>query len=536
MRFVVLAFVLGWIATGIVAFIVVRMMRGVIDRFSKDAGKQIGRAVGGPLQLALLCLVTRFSAQILAQAPTETSPHAHWPYLIIDGLFTFVMVLSFFWIGSRLLRLVWKALMSTSTLLEDKKPAPYLPVIYRLLNTGLWIGALLTGIATLGEGAQQFLVNLLGYQAAENSIGSYLAFLGGLMMVMLLARVLFGTLLFSVTRIAARFGAEEVNLRKTWISGLERPFLYLITLIGFRIACELLNPNAANFPNVHDLLASVVEVLLTLNMVWISFIVVDKVFAYILIPLALATKAMERELLLLARKTVKAGLSVVGFIFMLQAVGQSPATVLAGLGLGGLAISFAAKDTLSPLISGLCIYITKPFRIGDFISLSDDTEGTVEDLGLRATTIRTRLGTTLIVPNDKLTTASVQNLSVNGRTRDAVRIALDIATPPEQRNQAMAFLTSAVTSAEGAEEPTISLLTFGGTSLNFDLTYWVQDPSVLDSVRTQILLTIDEGLRGIGIVGGTLVSKETLRDSLREALEEFEKNGRNPGQQNPVLS
>lgn len=502
----------AWFMAGLVSYLVGRfLLRGIVGKFLPRFGIGMDRAVSGPLQLTVLCWLASIGSVVLVEnsralrpAPeVETGssslmmtifhmiPRENFVYHVVHGLFSFGFVLSLFWIASRLLRLVWRDYMEPSVRGPERG---YFPIVYRVLNLTLWIFAVTTSFSALGLGTREHLDQILSYAAGNNTVGQYLSFLGLLVLTILLARTLFTLLIHVIRQLAKRYGESEEKLERTWFTGLEQPLIYLITLIGARMACQLLNPDL-----FRTIAVSAIEICLTANVAWIVFILLDKIYENFLLPLSKASKIVEKELMVLARKTAKVGVALIAFVFMIKAIGQDPGAVLAGLGIGGLAVSFAAKDTISPMISGISIYLTKPFKIGDFVYLDDITEGIVEDIGLRATKLRSRTGTFLIVPNDKLTASVVQNRSMAGRTKDVVHVGLDISTPPQKRNQAIALFMRAVEAIDGAEDPMVAFLKFGDDSMEFDINYWVTQPHRLNSIRSGIMLLIDNGLRDIGV-------------------------------------
>ena len=97
-----------------------------------------------------------------------------------------------------------------------------------------------------------------------------------------------------------------------------------------------------------------------------------------------------------------------GILFVLSNLGIEVTSLLAGLGIGGIAIAFALQGILSDLFSSFSLYFDKPFRIGDYVVIGQHS-GTVEKIGIKTTRIRTLQGEELVVSNNELTTTRVQN-------------------------------------------------------------------------------------------------------------------------------
>jgi MscS family membrane protein len=109
-------------------------------------------------------------------------------------------------------------------------------------------------------------------------------------------------------------------------------------------------------------------------------------------------------------------------------------SVLAGLGVGGLAVALAARDSLANLLGSILIMFEKPFRVGHVIRVSG-TEGTVEDVGFRSTRIRTPDNSLISIPNNAVVNATVENLSLRAMRRQRFFVQITYDTPREKVEQ-----------------------------------------------------------------------------------------------------
>jgi MscS family membrane protein len=138
----------------------------------------------------------------------------------------------------------------------------------------------------------------------------------------------------------------------------------------------------------------------------------------------------------IGRKSINVFLIIIGGLLIIQNLGYSITSVLAGVGLGGMAMAFAARDTLSNLFGSLVVFIDRPFQVGDWVEI-DGIEGTVEELGLRVTRIRTFANSQITMPNSKLTTTSVQNWSRMRKRRIMTTIGVTYDTPADKLKAAV---------------------------------------------------------------------------------------------------
>ena len=149
----------------------------------------------------------------------------------------------------------------------------------------------------------------------------------------------------------------------------------------------------------------------------------------------LMKKADETEnkvddvLIPMAHKTSKIILYTIGTLFILGNLGINVASLIAGLGIGGLAFALAAKDTIENLFGSITVLLDKPFEIGDWVVV-DGVEGTVEKIGLRSTRIRTFYCSQVNVPNSTLISATVDNFGRRSYRRVKTMLSLTYDTPP----------------------------------------------------------------------------------------------------------
>ncbi|TAF03246.1 MAG: hypothetical protein EAZ77_17615 [Nostocales cyanobacterium] len=137
----------------------------------------------------------------------------------------------------------------------------------------------------------------------------------------------------------------------------------------------------------------------------------DKFFNYYLLESAIKQK-MNGEILVVSNIIAKGLIFIIIFCIFAQAHQINLLGLVTSLGIGGVALAFAAKQTLQQLLGGIVIYIDRPFVVDDYIGLPDGTFGKVESIGLRSTKIRNSgKGTVTIVPNDSLIQLNVENFT-----------------------------------------------------------------------------------------------------------------------------
>jgi MscS family membrane protein len=142
-------------------------------------------------------------------------------------------------------------------------------------------------------------------------------------------------------------------------------------------------------------------------------------------------KDLNAGLLRLVRQSLKVLAVVFCALLGAQNMGLDVASLIAGLGIGGLAFALAAKDTLANLFGSVMIMIDRPFRVGDYIVVKG-VEGTVEEIGFRCTRLRSPANSLVSVPNSELVLANIDNLGLRPRRRVKMSLGLVYSTPPER--------------------------------------------------------------------------------------------------------
>lgn len=139
---------------------------------------------------------------------------------------------------------------------------------------------------------------------------------------------------------------------------------------------------------------------------------------------------LEQHLAPLITRSLKMFTIVAGVLIITQNMGVNVASLLAGLGLGGLAFALAARDTVANLFGSLMIIFDRPFKIGDWIKVGD-AEGNVEDIGFRSTRIRTFYNSVISIPNSEMASSQIDNMGLREYRRVVAYFNMTYETPPE---------------------------------------------------------------------------------------------------------
>lgn len=217
----------------------------------------------------------------------------------------------------------------------------------------------------------------------------------------------------------------------TWdddlIDGIDKPsgfifmmFFWLATFTNLQLSVT-----------VNHYLSLILEIAVSVGFIWLFYNLSDVFSKYLGVLTSKTETKLDDQLVPLIRKTLRFFVLVMGIILILQNNGYNVASLIAGLGIGGLAVALAARDTLANFFGSVTIFVDKPFRIGDWIKVAG-VEGTVEEVGFRSTRIRTFYNSLVSVPNSNISNNEVDNLGLREYRRLLTTLNLTYSTSPEQ--------------------------------------------------------------------------------------------------------
>ncbi|MCP5106046.1 MAG: mechanosensitive ion channel family protein [bacterium] len=233
-------------------------------------------------------------------------------------------------------------------------------------------------------------------------------------------------------------------------NALSKPLQWAMTLGGVFGALYLLPipSEPINFVKFRGALFMAVYVSLV---IWIAVRLVDGLSKWWGEVAKKTETKLDDQLVPIVRQGVKVFLYIVGVVFMLQNLGYSVLSLLAGFGLGGAALALASKDTVANVFGSIVIFFDKPFQIGDWIEMGS-LEGTVEDVGLRTTRVRTFANSLVTVPNALFTTHSVNNWSKMKKRRIKMNIGVGYSASPEKVHQLVAKIREIIAADENLSQ------------------------------------------------------------------------------------
>jgi len=254
------------------------------------------------------------------------------------------------------------------------------------------------------------------------------------------------------------------------IDKIEEPVILALVLGGIWYAVSYLNVSDG-FVNFAD---KAFYVAFTFDVSWLVVRLVDSILVEYLSPLVKKTKGnLDDQLMPIIRKSLKAVIWAMAIVIGLNNAGYNVGTLLAGLGLGGLAFAMAAKDSVANLFGGVTVFVDKPFKIGDRIVI-DGYDGTVSDMGLRSTKLKTLAGRIVTIPNKNFTEKYIENISSEPSRKMSISIGLTYDMTNDDINKGIEMLKEINQKCKYTHDNCVVYFeSFGNFSLNINFIYYI---------------------------------------------------------------
>jgi MscS family membrane protein len=322
-----------------------------------------------------------------------------------------------------------------------------------------------------------------------NSVKAYCLFAGIILIGLVLKRFVSKRLSQLLFKLFKKF-AEEVKI-DTFIALLLKPFEFFITLATLYLAVNQLkhplevvvfhfNKQINNVKTVQpftlgELLDKTFLFLIILSFFWIILRIIDfvaHVFTYKAIK---SENKADDQLVPFLKELFKFVIYFIGFFVLLGYVFEVNAlSLITGLGIGGIAIALAAKETLENLIASFTIFIDKPFTVGDLVKV-DGIEGTVEKVGFRSTVFRSTDKTTIIIPNRAMIDGVLENLTRRNYRRVKFNISITYETDSAMIRNIIADLTHFLEEETHTTDVSVTFDSFADSALTIQVLYLVEN-------------------------------------------------------------
>lgn len=303
----------------------------------------------------------------------------------------------------------------------------------------------------------------LNYVLYGNRVLDYLIVLGVALAGVVLIRVIWALV---VRRVAAWAKRTEAPIDDILVKSTARAVLPLVYLAVVYLAVR----NLAFKDNVRDIIDIGGKVLLTYLAGRFTITMIVNTIKYYW--LRKGENGGREKTIRALMPIIQIGVWLVALVFLLDNLGFEITTVVAGLGIGGVAVALAGQAILKDLFSYFAILFDRPFEIGDFIAVGDKM-GTVERVGIKTTRLRSISGEQLVFSNADLTDSRVQNYKRMERRRVAFRIGVTYETPAKKLKEIPALAEKIIAGVEDADFDRAHFHSYGDFNLVFEIVYFV---------------------------------------------------------------
>lgn len=322
-----------------------------------------------------------------------------------------------------------------------------------------------------------------------------------ILLIIIITLILERISLFVFKRILRLTSKTKTDIDDQIIAKSSRPVGNYLLLLGVYIIVQILILPGKPI-DIKGILLVGTKIAVVLNTIWLLIGLTDVVGSYLFTKVVGTSSRLDDQLIPIFRKSTKVFLFVLGAIYIIQTMGYSISGVIAGLGIGGLAVAMAAKDTLANLFGSVMLISDRPFRVGDWIKVGDD-EGYVEQIGFRSTRIRTFPKTQISVPNSVIANASINNFSRMPKRRVKMTVGVTYETKADQMDNVVQKIRELLSGHPEVDQDfsLVNFTDFGASSLDI-LVYYFTKTTQWDrhlAVRQDINLSIMRIIEGCGL-------------------------------------
>jgi len=334
---------------------------------------------------------------------------------------------------------------------------------------------------------------ILAYEVFGNTVGQYLVAAIVFLLVFVLLKLFKRGILRRLRKLAEKTESDIDDLLVAIVYSVGTPF-YLLLSSG--IALQFIQEP----PVVKTVGYWIAVGVIVYSVVRAVGSIIDYLFERVVKKRLEQGERLDPSVVKLLGKALKGIVWVIAILLVAQNLGFNITALVAGLGIGGVAIAFALQGVLSDVFASFSIYFDKPFQTGDFIIVGDDM-GTVKNIGIKTTRITSLEGEELIMSNKVLTEARIHNYRGFEKRRMTFSFGIAYETPSEKVRAIPQMVRDIIGNIEKAEIQRIHFTDFGDFSLNFGAVYYItsDDFTVHKDIQHEINIALKERFEKEGI-------------------------------------
>jgi small-conductance mechanosensitive channel len=320
--------------------------------------------------------------------------------------------------------------------------------------------------------------NLIAFELWGNSGQQYATALAVFVGLMIVFKIFQMIILHKLKNLTERTDTDVDDFVIRLVKHIKPPFYFMV---AFYLATQFLSLN--------EFLRKVVFGAFVIILVIQVITTAQKIIDYFIKKKILDNNDEEDKnkeaIIKLSAQLTKAALWVFGGLLILSNIGVDVTSLIAGLGIGGIAIALAVKDVLGDMFASFSIFVDKPFKVGDMVEISPEEKGKVEKIGIKTTRLRTIQGQQIIVANKVLTEATIQNYRRMEKRQTSYILGVTYETPRSKLKKIPGMIKKIIEQQKQATVVRVYLKNFGDFSINFEVVFKMEDPDIELFTRTQ---------------------------------------------------
>jgi MscS family membrane protein len=313
------------------------------------------------------------------------------------------------------------------------------------------------------------------FEIAGNELWRIIALFGIILIAFLIGKIT----KFILQKLATKFENQQRFITSTTLNATARGVIFLFAALGISLGLTFLTLKS----EVAEVFETVSSILLYLGVGYFFYLLVDVPSIWVSKMAAKTESKLDYMLVPIIGKSLRVTIIILVLVEIAHTLSDKPIhSIIAGLGIGGLAIALAAQDTIKNFFGSILLFFDKPFEIGDRIVI-DGHDGPVEEVGLRSTKIRTLEGHLVTVPNGELANKTIQNIGKRPYIRRIINLTITYDTQPEKVDRALEIVKEILNNHEGRHKdypPRVYFNDFNSSSLNIVVIYWYHPPKYWD--------------------------------------------------------
>jgi len=337
--------------------------------------------------------------------------------------------------------------------------------------------------------------NLLNTAFFGVTVNDYLLFFSILLLALIL-RSLFDRYL---SRLLMHWAQKtEAKYDDMFVDAITPPLNALFISVGLLVAVSVLDLPVGDV-DIRTFVLQALKIATSIIFVWVFYRLCAPVTEMLRDFMSKSDGDLAAQFAPLMRQAMRVSVVAIGGILIIQNLGYSVSSLLAGLGVGGLAVALAAQDTVANLFGTFVMFTDRPFKVGDWVQFKD-VDGDVEAIGFRSTKVRTWSKSLKVIPNKVLTSEIIENWSAMPKRRVKMTFGITYDSTPEQIEALIARIKTLLKTHPGVDQDymLVNFTGFGSSQLDIFLYYftattvWAEYMEIRQDINLKIMKIVEE--------------------------------------------